>query len=109
MGVRREYPFAGVAPKVTDSVALNEFYMTLARESQGFCHQLASYVRIVPDGSVYPCCRGSEGFLKMGNIFERSFDEIWNGEEYQRLREEFLTGRLRRGCDTCTLSGRGNL
>ena len=45
----------------------------------------------------------------MGNIFEQSFEEIWNGAAYQKLRREFLTGELSEGCKNCTLSGQGTL
>ena len=91
-------------PAVVDTV-----FQGLMNERPGFCYQLATYARIVPNGNVYPCCRGSEDFLTMGNIFEQSFDEIWNGPAYQQLRAEFLTGELREGCRRCTLSGQGTL
>jgi radical SAM protein with 4Fe4S-binding SPASM domain len=75
----------------------------------GYCFQLASYVRIIPNGNVYPCCRGWDDHLLMGNVFQQSFEEIWNGPAYQKLREEFATGDLREGCRHCTLSGQGTL
>jgi radical SAM protein with 4Fe4S-binding SPASM domain len=37
-------------------------------------------------GDVYPCC-----FLwgqKFGNVFGNSFDDIWNGNEFRKLRTE---------------------
>lgn len=104
-----EHDFSGAPREPDDTTVIHHLTMALAAERRGFCHQLATYVRIVPDGSVYPCCRGGGDFLRMGNVRESSFAAIWNGEPYRRLREEFHAGRLRPGCDTCTLSGRGNL
>ncbi|MAG56767.1 MAG: hypothetical protein CMJ83_10790 [Planctomycetes bacterium] len=100
----------GIAePEVTPPVVVNTLYEAVMEKKKGFCFQLASYVRIIPNGNVYPCCRGWGEHLRMGNIFEQSFDEIWNGPEYQKLREEFLSGDLREGCRQCTLSGQGTL
>ncbi len=87
-------------------MALQDAFFTSA---PGLCRQLASYVRILPNGNVYPCCRGHEEHLLMGNIFKQRFGDIWNGPEYRQLRHEFLTGDLREGCRRCTLSGLGTL
>jgi radical SAM protein with 4Fe4S-binding SPASM domain len=96
-------------PAITPPAVVDALFRGLMKERPGFCFQLASYVRIVPNGNVYPCCRGTDDNLKMGNLFEQSFDEIWNGPEYQKLRQEFLTGNLREGCRRCTLAGTGTL
>jgi radical SAM protein with 4Fe4S-binding SPASM domain len=66
------------------------------------CHYVATYLKIDPDGEVYPCCRAPRE-LSMGNIRKISFDEIWNGNTYQELREEMYTGRLRACCRECTI------
>ncbi|MFH1550261.1 MAG: radical SAM protein, partial [Planctomycetota bacterium] len=69
-----------------------------------FCHPLRTYLKIKPDGSVYPCCRGlTETY--MGNLNEKSLDSIWNGERYQQLRKEFFTGKLRKCCRECQMLG----
>ena len=96
-------------PGLTPPVVVDTIYHALMEKNPGFCYQLATYVRIIPNGNVYPCCRGWDEHLLMGNIFEQSFDEIWNGAEYQKLRQEFLSGELRTGCKNCTLSGQGTL
>lgn len=96
-------------PVMSPPVVTHALYEGLMQKHPGFCFQLATYVRIIPNGNVYPCCRGWDEHLLMGNIFEQSFEEIWNGPKYQKLREEFLTGELREGCRNCTLSGQGTL
>ncbi len=96
-------------PILTAPGVVQAFYRGLREKRPDFCYQIASYVRIVPNGNVYPCCRGAGDHLKMGNVFEESFEAIWNGEAYRTLREEFQTGNLREGCRQCTLSGQGTL
>jgi radical SAM protein with 4Fe4S-binding SPASM domain len=67
-----------------------------------FCTFLAHYVKVSPDGSVFPCCRTMDEIL-MGNIKQKSFEEIWNGERYQDLRKQFFTGKLNRCCRECPI------
>ena len=43
-----------------------------------FCHGLRDQIGILCDGTVVPCCLDSEGTIRLGNIFESSFDEIIN-------------------------------
>lgn len=57
------------------------------------------------DGSVTPCCYlrpdMGEAFI-MGNVFERSFTEIWRGEKYRAFRQAMLEGRGSLPvCDRC--------
>jgi len=46
------------------------------------------FCRILPDGDVAPCCRGAD--KPMGNLFEQSFAEIWNGPRYREFRRMAL-------------------
>ena len=41
-----------------------------------FCHGLRDQIGILCDGTVVPCCLDSEGTVKLGNIFENTFEEI---------------------------------
>jgi radical SAM protein with 4Fe4S-binding SPASM domain len=75
------------------------------------CYQSAMYLKVEPDGSVFPCCR-APAELNMGNLKERPFEEIWNGKKYQQLRKEMFTGKYRRccrGCPLLTLYSEGSL
>lgn len=56
------------------------------------CPQLWQRMFIHPDGLVTPCCIDSSRELVMGNIFESSAADIWQGEAYQQLRERHSTG-----------------
>jgi MoaA/NifB/PqqE/SkfB family radical SAM enzyme len=53
-------------------------------ESIKKCEWINKYMSIGVNGNVLPCCWNKKS---MGNILESSFDEIWNGKEYQELRE----------------------
>ncbi|MSR75567.1 MAG: radical SAM protein [Planctomycetes bacterium] len=98
-----------IAQIVTTPAVILAIHDALFTAVPGLCRQLSSYVRILPNGNVYPCCRGWDDHLLMGNIFQSSFEAIWNGPAYQQLRGEFLSGELREGCRRCTLSGLGTL
>jgi radical SAM protein with 4Fe4S-binding SPASM domain len=51
-------------------------------------------VKVQADGNVYPCCMGGGDQLVLGNLNQKSFEEIWNGPESQDLRRGMLTQDL---------------
>lgn len=44
----------------------------------GTCQGLRSQLGILSDGWIVPCCLDGEGIEKLGNIYEKSFETIWN-------------------------------
>ncbi|MCB9882010.1 MAG: SPASM domain-containing protein [Planctomycetes bacterium] len=64
----------------------------------GFCTLAAIMLVVEYDGTVLPCCRGH---LPIGNLHRESFQDIWNGERMQRLRQSFLQRTLYRECFGC--------
>ncbi|MBQ6933432.1 MAG: radical SAM protein [Clostridia bacterium] len=44
---------------------------------KGICNGLRHHIGILVDGTVIPCCLDGEGQASLGNVFEKSFDEIW--------------------------------
>ncbi len=59
------------------------------------------------DGTVCPCPQDWYGEMKMGDLNQYRFPEIWNGEAYQELRSIMNQGRQRErelcwGCDRIT-------
>jgi len=44
------------------------------------------------NGDVVACCRDLEHQTVLGNLFEQTLDEVWNGERYQALRSSLKTG-----------------
>lgn len=56
------------------------------------------------NGDVQPCCLfdipGKEGV--MGNLFEKSFNSVWNGEDYRKFRKDMKNGkRVFMPCKNC--------
>lgn len=56
---------------------------------EGFCLGLRDQAAILADGTAVPCCLDSGGIIKLGNIFERDFQQILNGERARALYEGF--------------------
>jgi len=56
-------------------------------------------------GRVYPCCFLLNTNHVMGNIFETSFDAIWNGEQYRTFRQQLASSRPKiPGCCSCRVN-----
>jgi radical SAM protein with 4Fe4S-binding SPASM domain len=58
------------------------------------------YLKINPDGLVYPCCRAPQE-LVMGNLLEASFEKIWNNEPFKEFRRRMHAGDYLECCSTC--------
>jgi radical SAM protein with 4Fe4S-binding SPASM domain len=57
---------------------------------------------IAANGDVIPCCVIADSdVVKMGNVFEQDFQEIWNSTAYQELRERIANHDLPDYCKHC--------
>jgi len=63
---------------------------------------------IFATGHVISCCNGNEAgrrnFQKagsLGNVFEKDFKDIWNGEKYRNLRRMIREGNVPVQCNDC--------
>jgi pyrroloquinoline quinone biosynthesis protein E len=57
---------------------------------------------IAANGDVVPCCVIADSdVIKMGNIYEQSFAEIWNSPKYRELRRRIKEHRLYDFCKNC--------
>ena len=54
------------------------------------CKHPFNSIQVQNTGEIYCCCCYWTGFYSFGNIFEQSFDEIWNGEKAQAFRKQFI-------------------
>lgn len=69
------------------------------------CWTLFKEAHINYDGSGNACCFGiaDERFIH-GNLLEQSFDEVWNHEKIQKLREAHLAGNIKgTPCEGCII------
>jgi len=68
---------------------------------------------IFVNGDVIPCCASNESGnrenqkkLKLGNVFETLFKEIWNNKLYQELRNGLLNEQVPKQCINCCIYDR---
>jgi radical SAM protein with 4Fe4S-binding SPASM domain len=73
----------------------------LRRTYPGYCPQSVYRLKVDNDGNAYPCCVGVGERLKLGNVKEQPFEEIWNGPTNQDLRRGMLTGDVPDLCLKC--------
>ena len=65
-----------------------------------FCSMSTSYVKIEPDGRVFPCCRGPRE-LEMGNVNDQPLEAIWNSTKYRDFRRRMHRKDYPEVCRTC--------
>jgi len=53
-----------------------------------------------PTGEAYPCCIFKEE-ATIGNMREKSMEDIWNDEPIRKIRQDMLAGRSVSGCAKC--------
>lgn len=74
---------------------------------RGFCYGIRSHVGILVDGTVVPCCLDSEGNIPLGNIFEKDFESIINGDRAKNMFNGFSKRKkVEKLCRTCGYSTR---
>jgi radical SAM protein with 4Fe4S-binding SPASM domain len=77
-----------------------------ARRPWTACMRPWTTAYITANGNALPCCiapfatRDYDG-LKLGNIFEHSFDDLWNAGRYQDWRERLLSDQPHSACAGC--------
>ncbi len=76
---------------------------------KGFCYGLKDQIAILVDGTVVPCCLDGEGIIKLGNIFEDSFESILAKEKTKRIIKAFLNNKVvEELCQKCSYKNRFN-
>jgi radical SAM protein with 4Fe4S-binding SPASM domain len=52
------------------------------------CRRIWTMSNIFSNGDVVPCCYDYDSEMKVGNIFETPFTQIWNNSAYRQLRKK---------------------
>lgn len=66
------------------------------------CANPFDVIEIHPDGAAYVCCPNWTNNYSIGNIFEDSFDNIWNSQKAKDIREKMLKRDFSLcRCNTC--------
>jgi len=81
-------------------------WMPDARRPWTACMRPWTTAYITANGNALPCCISpfatrDYDSLKLGNVFEQPFDELWNAGRYQHWRERLLSDRPHAACAGC--------
>ncbi|OXM16988.1 radical SAM/SPASM domain-containing protein [Paenibacillus herberti] len=86
----------GSGLKIADRVYLNQDHEfewpdlnAEEDDGKGFCHGLRNQAAILANGTVVPCCLDGEGIINLGNINQKPFAEIIEGERANKLYDGF--------------------
>jgi radical SAM protein with 4Fe4S-binding SPASM domain len=77
--------------------------------ANGPCHRPLIRMIIQHDGEVCNCCEDTTGVFKLGNVYERSLEELWYSEHHVQVVRDLIAGR-RDGyslCSNCPLPPTG--
>jgi radical SAM protein with 4Fe4S-binding SPASM domain len=66
------------------------------------CYWPRHMAYVTVEGDVTPCCNYYDSRdIKLGNVFEKSGEEIWNDEPYRAFRRRLWSGDLPEVCRKC--------
>jgi radical SAM protein with 4Fe4S-binding SPASM domain len=71
------------------------------KPDERYCHYPFDTLTVWSDGTVGPCCAYQGKNIAVGNVFEQTLEEIWNGEKMNRLRKQHLEGKMNIVCQDC--------
>ena len=66
-----------------------------------FCSNPFTHAELYQNGDVYFCCPPFTDYFGIGNLYENSFDELWNGVRAKEFREKILKGDFSLCMDIC--------
>ncbi|MEF9983166.1 MAG: SPASM domain-containing protein [Oscillospiraceae bacterium] len=70
---------------------------------RGKCLGGREMLGILVDGTVVPCCLDSDAVVNLGNIFEKTLEEILETQRYKNLRDGFTGGNISEElCQKCS-------
>ena len=84
-----------------DRKALHSVWDELPYIYPGYCVMSPDRIKVSTNGDVHPCCVAEGETLRLGNLHQQSFADIWNGPASQDLRRAMLTGDLPDICRSC--------
>ncbi len=57
-----------------------------------YCTRPFEWFAVLDNGDVSPCCPPWINGYRIGNLYEESVDEVWNGKKAQDFRRSILDG-----------------
>jgi radical SAM protein with 4Fe4S-binding SPASM domain len=91
INAERIYPF-GRTPAELTMASLGKYAYGHYEANRCFAPWLHTFIS--HDGQVYACCMTRERMESMGNVKEQNLTEIFQGEKYERFRQQMLVQRL---------------
>ena len=94
---------------VHDFSKVNEMSLLSSRELQDettkheglMCSQSWEKLTVWANGDVSPCCTFHGKNLIIGNINYQSIQELWNGSNINKIREQLRSGNINKVCHEC--------
>jgi radical SAM protein with 4Fe4S-binding SPASM domain len=75
--------------------------------SHGKCYGLKAHIAILADGRVVPCCLDGDGVIELGNLHEKSLEEILHSKRAVDIKEGFVKGiAVEDLCQKCSYKDR---
>lgn len=75
--------------------------LKLNNEKPSYCSALFETFTILSNGNIVPCCYDLNADAVLGNIFENSFQKIWNGKLHSHFRKNFQKQEYPEICKRC--------
>ena len=69
-------------------------------ESKTFCMYPWIHMNASPNGEAMPCCSWNYN-VNMGSVTEHTIKELWNNDNWKKLRRDMLDGVPHPGCSRC--------
>jgi radical SAM protein with 4Fe4S-binding SPASM domain len=84
------------------SVKYRPYFERMIQRQDGqsikYCQSIFNRIYVTPSGDVTPCCYI---YRTLGNIYNSSINDIWNGSEYNDFRKKFLSDEPEQECIDC--------
>lgn len=93
--------------KVFAEYDFNQLPQLIKCEFDGICDWCVQRPYIDLDGNISVCCINQ--FVKIGNLFDSSFEEVWNDDKIIKVRDMFYSGDLPHFCSGCEFLIQGML
>ena len=90
-------------PKYSRYQLLSNGKYAIKNSLENNCWKMWQSAVITWDGAVVPCCFDKDATHKLGNVAQNDFKTIWEGELYQKFRQQLLISRSQiEMCKNCT-------
>ncbi|MDB9891210.1 radical SAM protein [Alphaproteobacteria bacterium] len=72
-------------------------------KKSSYCDHVNNTITVRANGDVVPCCYDLTSKLVMGNVLDTSLLDIWNSENYNKLRDSIHNKKFISICKTCAV------